>query len=133
MIGWIDQKKGDLEMSSSVSVIGFEIPLETVIGAVFVQSLEKGISFVPFSMIEEYARRVESISQRKLFVWFSRDRMRSAVDKLGEMFDIVEVDGVRGIMCLGDVDLEKLRERSIGWLPLDVVAAFLEARVDFGA
>lgn len=120
-------------MSSSVSVIGFEIPLETVIGAVFVQSLEKGISFVPFSMIEEYARRVESISQRKLFVWFSRDRMRSAVDKLGEMFDIVEVDGVRGIMCLGDVDLEKLRERSIGWLPLDVVAAFLEARVDFGA
>lgn len=133
MIGWIDQKKGDLEMSSSVSVIGFEIPLETVIGAVFVQSLEKGISFVPFSMIEEYARRVESISQRKLFVWFSRDRMRSAVDKLGEMFDIVEVDGVRGIMCLGDVDLEKLRERSIGWLPLDVVAAFLEAMVDFGA
>ena len=55
-------------MSSSNCGIGFEIPLETVIGAVFVQSLEKGISFVPFSMIEEYARRVESISQRKLFV-----------------------------------------------------------------
>lgn len=120
-------------MSSSNCGIGFEIPLETVIGAVFVQTLEKGISFVPFSMIEEYARLVESISQRKLFVWFSRDRMRSAVDELGEMFDVVEVDGVRGIMCLGDVDLEKLRERSIGWLPLDVVAAFLEAMVDFGA
>ena len=120
-------------MSSSNCGIGFEIPLKTVIGAVFVQALEKGISFVPFSMIENYACRVESISQRKLFVWFSRDRMRSAVDDLGEMFDIVEVDGVRGIMCLGDVDLEKLRERSIGWLPLDVALAFSEARADFSA
>lgn len=119
-------------MSSSVSVIGFEIPLETVIGAVFVQSLEKGISFVPFSMIEEYARRVESISQRKLFVWFSRDRMRSSVDKLGEMFDIVKVEGVRGVICLGDVDLQKLRERSLGWLPIGVSIAFSETKVDFG-
>lgn len=59
--------------------------------------------------------------------------MRSAVDELGEMFDIVEVDGVRGIMCLGDIDLEKLRERSLGWLPLDVVVAFSETRADFGA
>ena len=38
-------------MSSLVSVINFEIPLETVIGAVFIQSLEKGVSFVPFSII----------------------------------------------------------------------------------
>ena len=118
-------------MSSSNYGIGFEIPLETVIGAVFVQSLEKGISFVPFSMIEEYARQVESISQRKLFVWFSRDRMRSAVDELGEMFDIVEVDGVRGIICLGDVYIERLRERSLGWLPLDVAIAFSKATLDF--
>ena len=105
--------------------------METVIGAVFVQSLEKGISFVPFSMIEEYARRVESINQRKLFVWFSRDRMRSSVDKLGEMFDIVEINGVRGVMCLGDVDVERLRERSLGWLPLDFALAFSETKVDF--
>ena len=119
-------------MSSSKCGIGFEIPLETVIGAVFVQALEKGISFVPFSMIEEYARRVESISQRKLFVWFSRDRIRSAVDELGEMFDIVEVDGVRGILCLGDVDIERLRERSLGWLPIGVSIAFSETKVDFG-
>lgn len=119
-------------MSSSVSVIGFEVPLETVVGAVFVQSLEKGISFVPFSMIEEYARRVESISQRKLFVWFSRDRMRSAVDELGEMFDIVEVNGVRGVICLGDVDIERLRERFLGWLPIGVLIAFSETKVDFG-
>lgn len=120
-------------MSNSNCGIGFEIPLETVIGAVFVQSLEKGISFVPFSTIEDYACRVELIIQRSLFVWFSRDRTRSAVDELGEMFDIVEVDGVRGIMCLGDVDVERLRERSLGWLPLDVALAFSEARVDFCA
>lgn len=119
-------------MSSSNCGIGFKIPLETVISAVFVQALEKGISFVPFSMIEEYSRRVESISQRKLFVWFSRDRIRSAVDELGEKFDIVEVDGVRGIMCLGDVDIERLRERSLGWLPIGVSIAFSETKVDFG-
>lgn len=118
-------------MSSLVSVINFEIPLETVIGAVFIQSLEKGVSFVPFSIIEEYARLVESISQRKLFVWFSRDRMSAAVDTLGEMFDIVEVNCVRGVMCLGDVDVERLREQSIGWLPLDVAIAFSETKVDF--
>lgn len=118
-------------MSSLVSVINFEIPLETVIGAVFIQSLEKGVSFVPFSIIEEYARLVESISQRKLFVWFSRDRMRLAVDELGEMFDIIEMDGVRGVMCLGDVDVERLRGRSFGWLPLDVALAFSETKVDF--
>lgn len=120
-------------MSSSNCGIGFEIPLETVIGAVFVQALEKSCSFIPFSTIEDYTCRVESISQRKLFVWFSRDRVWSAVDELGEMFDIVDVDGVRGIMCLGDVDIERLRERSLGWLPLDVALAFSEARVDFGA
>lgn len=74
-------------MSSSNCGIGFEIPLKTVIGAVFVQALEKDVSFIPFSTIEDYARRVELISQRKLFVWFSRDRIRSAVDELGEMFD----------------------------------------------
>lgn len=118
-------------MSSLVSVINFEIPLETVIGAVFIQSLEKGVSFVPFSIIEEYARLVESISQRRLFVWFSRDRMSAAVDTLGEMFDIVEVNCVRGVMCLGDVDVERLREQSIGWLPLDVAIAFSETKVDF--
>lgn len=118
-------------MSSSNCRISFEIPLETVIGVVFVHALEKGVSFVPFSTIEDYARRVESISQRKLFVWFSRDRMRSAVDELGEMFDIVEVDGVRGIMCLGDVDIERLRERTFGWLPLDVAIAFSKATLDF--
>lgn len=55
-------------MSSSNCGIGFEIPLKTVIGAVFVQALEKGVSFIPFSTIEDYARRVELISQRKLFV-----------------------------------------------------------------
>lgn len=118
-------------MSSSSCGIGFEIPLDSVIGAVFVQALEKGVSFVPFSTIEDYAHRVESISQRRLFVWFSRDRTSSAVDALGDMFDIVEVDGTRGVMCLGDIDLEKLRERSIGWLPLDVALAFSEAKVDF--
>lgn len=118
-------------MSSSNYGIGFEVPLDSVIGAVFIQALEKGISFIPFSTIEDYARFVESISQRKLFVWFSRDRTRSAVDELGEMFDIVEVDGVRGVMCLGDIDLEKLRERSIGWLPLDVALAFSDVKVDF--
>jgi hypothetical protein len=41
------------------------------------------------------------------------------------------VDGVRGIMCLGDIDLEKLRERSIGWLPLDMVMAVSEAMAYF--
>lgn len=119
-------------MSSSNCGIGFEIPLETVIGAVFVQALEKGISFVPFSKIEDYVCRVESISQRRLFVWFSRDRTSSAVDALGDMFDIVEVDGVRGVICLGDVDLQKLRERSLGWLPIGVLIAFSETKVDFG-
>ena len=109
-------------MSSSGSRIGFELSLETVVGAVFVQALEKGISFVPFSTIEDCARRVESISQRRLFVWFSRDRMSAAVDTLGEMFDIVEVNCVR---------VERLREQSIGWLPLDVAIAFSETKVDF--
>jgi len=120
-------------MSSLNCGIGFEIPLETIIGAVFVQALEKGISFIPFSTIENYARRVESISQRRLFVWFSRDRMSATVDTLGEMFDIIEVNGVRGVMCLGDVDVERLRERSLGWLPLDVALAFSETNVDFKA
>lgn len=41
-------------MSSSNCGIGFEIPLETVIGAVFVQALEKSCSFIPFSTIEDY-------------------------------------------------------------------------------
>lgn len=118
-------------MSSLNCGIGFEIPLETIIGAVFVQALEKGISFIPFSTIENYARRVELISQRSLFVWFSRDRMSVAVDTLGEMFDIIEINGVRGVMCLGDVDVERLRERSLGWLPLDVASAFSETNVDF--
>ena len=118
-------------MSSSGSRISFELSLETVVGAVFVQALEKGISFVPFSTIEDCARRVESISQRRLFVWFSRDRMSAAVDTLGEMFDIIEINGVRGVMCLGDVDVERLREQSIGWLPLDVAIAFSETKVDF--
>ena len=118
-------------MPSSNCRIGFEIPSETIIGIVFVQALEKGISFVPFSTIEDYARRVESISQRRLFVWFSRDRMSAAVDTLGEMFDIVEINGVRGVMCPGDVDVERLRERSLGWLPLDFALAFSETKVDF--
>jgi len=46
---------------------------------------------------------------------------------------IVEVDGVRGIMCLGDIDLEKLRECSIGWLLLDMVMAVSEAMAYFDA
>jgi len=120
-------------MPSSNCRIGFEIPLETIIGIVFVQALEKRISFVPFSTIEDYARRVELISQKKLFVWFSRDRMSAAVDELGEMFDIIEVNGVRGIMCLGDVDVERLRGRSLGWLPLDVALAFSEVKMNFKA
>ena len=118
-------------MFSSNRGICFEIPLDTVIGAVFVQALEKGISFVSFSTIEDYARRVEAISRKRLFVWFSRDRTSSAVDTLGDMFDIVEVDGVRGVMCLGDVDIERLRERSLGWLPLDVAIVFSKATLDF--
>lgn len=109
--------------------MGFEIPLGTIIGAAFVQSLEKGYNFVPFEVIESYIYRVGLITNRKLFVWFSRDRMAAAINELGDKFEITEVDRVRGVKCSG-TDIEKLRDKSLGWLPLDLAIAFSETKIN---
>lgn len=112
--------------------MGFEIPLETVIGAAFVQSLEKGRNFVPFEVIESYIYRVGLTTNRKIFVWFSRERVDAAVKELGNEFEITEVNRVRGIKCSG-TDIEKLRERSIGWLPLDLAIVFSQTKINLFA
>ena len=109
--------------------MGFRIPLETIIGAAFVQSLEKGYNFIPFEVLENYVSQVGLITKRKISVYFSRERMDEALDELGNKFEIMEIDKVRGIKCSG-TDIEKLRERSIGWLPLDLAIAFSQTKIN---
>lgn len=104
-----------------------EIPIETIIGNVFIQALEKGITYVPFSVIENYAREIQKRSNRKIFFYFSRDEVYRAVDELGDAFELYD----KGIRCDKDIDTEKLRELHLGWLPLDLAVIFSEIKISF--
>lgn len=96
-----------------------KIPIETIIGNAFIQVLEKGITYVPFSVIENYAREI--------FFYFSRDEVYKAVNELGDSFELCD-DGIR---CDKDIDIEKLREIYLGWLPLDLAVIFSETKISF--
>lgn len=104
-----------------------EIPIETIIGNVFIQALEKGITYVPFSVIENHAREIQKRSRRKIFFYFSRDEVYKAMDELGDKFELCD-DGIR---CDKDIDIEKLREIHLGWLPLDLAVIFSEIKISF--
>lgn len=104
-----------------------KIPIETIIGSVFIQALEKGITYVPFSVIENYAREIQKRSHRKIFFYFSRDEVYKAMDELGDAFELCD----EGIRCNKDIDIEKLREIHLGWLPLDLAVIFSEIKISF--
>ena len=104
-----------------------KIPIETVIGSVFIQALEKGITYVPFSVIEDYAREIQKRSNRKIFFYFSRDEVYKAINELGDAFELCD----EGIRCNKDVDIEKLRGIYLGWLPLDLAVIFSEIKISF--
>ena len=104
-----------------------EIPIETIIGNVFIQALEKGITYVPFSVIENYAGEIQKRSSREIFFYFSRDEVYKAVNELGDKFELCD----EGIRCDKDIDIEKLREIHLGWLPLDLAVIFSEIKISF--
>lgn len=104
-----------------------KIPLETIIGNAFIQALEEGITYVPFSVIEDYAREIQKRSNRKIFFYFSRDEVYRAVGELGDAFELCD----EGIRCDKDIDIEKLREIHLGWLPLDLAIIFSEIKISF--
>ena len=104
-----------------------KIPIKTVIGNAFIQALEKGITYVPFSVIEDYAREIQKRSNRKIFFYFSRDEVYKAMDELGDAFELYD----KGIRCDKDIDIEKLREIHLGWLPIDLAVIFSETKISF--
>lgn len=104
-----------------------KIPIETIIGNAFIQALEKGITYVPFSVIESYAEEVKKRSDRNLFFYFSRDEVHKAVHELGNGFKVYG----SGIICDKDVDTNALKEKYLGWLPLDLAVIFSEIKISF--
>ena len=104
-----------------------KIPIETIIGSVFIQALEKGTTYVPFSVIENYAREIQKRSSREIFFYFSRDEVYKAMDELGDAFELCD----EGIRCDKDIDIEKLREIHLGWLPIDLAVVFSETKISF--
>lgn len=104
-----------------------KIPIETIIGNAFIQALEEGITYVPFSVIENYAEEIQKRSNRKIFFYFSRDEVYKAVNELGDAFELCD----EGIRCNRDIDIEKLREIYLGWLPLDLAIIFSETKISF--
>lgn len=98
------------------------IPLETVIGNVFIQSLEEGITYVPFSIIEDYAREIQN--KRNVYFYFSRDEIRKAID---ENFELCN----KGIKCNRNINIEELKEKHLGWLPIDLAVVFSNTKISF--
>lgn len=97
-----------------------KIPLETLIGNVFIQALEEGITYVPFSIIEDYAREIQN--KRNVYFYFSRDEVRKAID---ENFELCN----KGIKC--NINVEELKEKHLGWLPIDLAVVFSNTKISF--
>ena len=97
-----------------------KIPLEILIGNVFIQALEEGITYVPFSIIEDYAREIQN--KRNVYFYFSRDEIRKAID---ENFELCN----KGIKC--NISIEELKEKHLGWLPVDLAIIFSETKISF--
>ena len=109
-----------------------QIALETVIGNAFAHALDKGISFLPFSVIEQYADDVRnSIAvQRKIVFYFGRDEMRKALRNCSSIFEEAEEHGMRGIRFIGSLSARELVEKYAGYLPLDLAVAFSRTKLN---
>ena len=109
-----------------------QILLETVIGNAFAHALDKGISFLPFSVIEKYADDVRNavFTQHKVVFYFGRDEMRRTLKNCSSVFVEAEEHGVRGIRFIGNLSAMELIEKYRGYLPLDLAIAFSRAKLD---
>lgn len=109
-----------------------QISLETVIGNAFAHALEKGISFLPFSVIEQYADNVRNAiaTQRKVVFYFGRDEMRKTLQNCSSVFEEAKEHGVPGIRFIGTLSAEELVEKYAGYLPLDLAVAFSRTKLD---
>ena len=109
-----------------------QILLETVIGNAFAHALDKGVFFLPFSVIEKYADDVRNavFTQRKVVFYFGRDEMRRTLGNCSSIFVEVEDHGVRGIRLIGNLSAMELIEKYRGYLPLDLAVAFSRTKLD---
>ena len=109
-----------------------QIALETIIGNAFAHALDKDISFLPFSVIEQYADDVRtSIAvQRKIVFYFGRDEMRKTLQNCSSIFEEAEEHGVRGIRFIGILSAKELFEKYNGYLPLDLAITFYRTKLN---
>lgn len=109
-----------------------QIALEIVIGNAFAHTLDKGISFLPFSVIEQYADDVRNAvaTQRKVVFYFGRDEMRKTLRNCSSIFEEAEEHGVRGIRFIGTLSAKELFEKYNGFLPLDLAIAFYRTKLN---
>ena len=109
-----------------------QILLETVIGNAFAHVLDKGIFFLPFSVVEKYADDVRNtvFNQHKVVFYFCRDEMRRTLENCSSIFVEAEEHGVRGIRFIGNLSAMELIEKYRGYLPLDLAIAFSRTKLD---
>lgn len=94
--------------------------------------MDKGISFLPFSVIEKYADDVRNdiSNQHKVVFYFGRDEMRKTLQNCSSIFEEAKEHGVRGIRFIGTLSAEELVEKYAGYLPLDLAVAFSRTKLD---
>lgn len=109
-----------------------QISLETVIGNAFAHALDKGVFFLPFSVIEKYADDVKNAvcNQRKVVFYFGRDEMRRTLGNCSSIFVEAEEHDVRGIRLIGNLSAMELIGKYRGYLPLDLAVAFSRTKLD---
>ena len=106
------------------------VPLEIIIGNAFAVAVNKGKTFLSFSVIEKYAEDVrENVTPRKMIYYFGRDEMRKTLQSSPSFIE-AEENGVRGIRFVGNPSVQELRNKYSGHIPLDLAVAFSRTKLN---
>ena len=88
-----------------------------------------GRTFFPFSVLEEYGKRVvKHLEKQKIDaeLLLSRNWTEVFLDEYDDVFELKEENGKRGVaLCSKEVDAKKLIQRFRGYLPLDLLLAYV--------
>ena len=71
-------------------------------------------------IVECQAREIQN--KRNVYFYFSRDEVRKAID---ENFELCN----KGIKC--NINIEELKEKHLGWLPVDLAVVFSNTKISF--